>query len=65
MFLVTGGYAENPGRFLDSTEMLIEGQKSWVKVDSLSLPSERRGPAMITLENTVFVTGRSRPKTFV
>jgi len=57
VFLVAGGFSSNPNRFLDSTEMFIEGQTAWTKVNSLTLPSQRRGPFMITLNNNVFLTG--------
>ena len=60
VFLVSGGYSQNQakkGRFLDSTEMFIEGQSDWSKVNGLTLPSHRRGPFMITLNNNVFLTG--------
>jgi len=55
VFLVAGGFST--GRFLDSTEMLIEDETSWRSVEGLMLPSQRRGPFMITLNNNVFLTG--------
>ncbi len=54
---MSGGFAHNPGRYLDSTEMLIEDQNLWTKVNGLTLPSGRRGPFMINLNNIVFLTG--------
>ena len=54
---MSGGFAHNPGRYLDSTEMLIEDQNLWTKVNGLTLPSVRRGPFMINLNNNVFLTG--------
>lgn len=53
---MTGG-ASSQKDFLNSTEMLVEGDSSWTKVDSLTLPEARRGPFMINIQNTVFLTG--------
>ena len=54
---MSGGFATKPDRYLDSTEMLIENQNLWTKVNGLTLPSGRRGPFMINLNNKVFLTG--------
>ena len=54
---MSGGFAHNPGRYLDSTEMLIEDQNLWTKVSGLTLPSGRRGPFMMNLNNIVLLTG--------
>ena len=56
--MVAGGYAKYPNsRYLDSTEMLVEGKTLWTKVSGLTLPSARRSPLMINLNNNVFLTG--------
>ena len=60
VYLVSGGFGT--GKYLDSTEMLVEDQTSWTKVNGLTLPSARRGPFMINLnnpqgDNAVFLTG--------
>ena len=56
--MVAGGYSKYPkSRYLDSTEMLTEGKTLWTKVNGLTLPSARRGPLMINLNNNVFLTG--------
>ena len=57
VYLVAGGYSRNPNRFLDSSEMFIEGQGAWTKINGLTLPSQRRGPFLINLNNDVFLTG--------
>ena len=54
---MSGGFSTKPDRYLDSTEMLIEDQNLWTKVNGLTLPSVRRGPFMINLNNNVFLTG--------
>ena len=54
---MAGGYSRNPNRFLDSSEMFIEGQDTWTKINGLTLPTVRRGPFMINLNNDVFLTG--------
>ena len=61
---MAGGYSRNPNRFLDSSEMFIEGQDTWTKINGLTLPTVRRGPFMINLNNDVFLTGRYK-STFV
>ena len=53
---MTGG-ASSQKDFLNSTEILVEGDSSWTKVDSLTLPEALRGPFMINIQNTVFLTG--------
>ena len=55
--MVSGGYASGPDRYLDSTEMLLEDQNLWTKVNGLTLPSGRRGPLMINLNNNIFLSG--------
>ena len=54
---MAGGYSRNPNRFLGSSEMFIEGQDTWTKINGLTLPTVRRGPFMINLNNDVFLTG--------
>ena len=54
VYLVAGGYSRNQ---LDSSEMFIEGQGAWTKINGLTLPSQRRGPFLINLNNDVFLTG--------
>ena len=53
---MTGG-ASSQKDFLNSTEILVEGDSSWTKVDSLTLPEALRGSFMINIQNTVFLTG--------
>ena len=53
---MTGG-ASSPKDFLDSTEILVEGDEAWTNVDSLTLPTALRGPFMINVQNSVFLTG--------
>ena len=58
---MTGG-ASSSKTFLDSTEMLVEvgdfAWSNWTQVDSLTLPTTLRGPFMINVQNSVFLTGR-------
>ena len=51
------GGASSPKDFLDSTEILVEGEEAWTKVDSLTLPTALRGPFMINVQNSIFLTG--------
>ena len=53
---MTGG-ASSPKDFLDSTEILVERDEAWTNVDSLTLPTALRGPFMINVQNSVFLTG--------
>ena len=55
VYLVTGG--ESGGPLLDSTELLTEGASAWVF--SGVLPSATRSFCAATLNNRLFVTGRS------
>ena len=43
--------------YLDSTEILVEGDSSWTTVGAVK-PGVRRGPSIITLNNKVFMFGK-------
>ena len=53
------GGASSTKNFLDSTERLVEGDTAWNKVVSLNLPTVLRGPFMINVQNSVFLTGKT------
>ena len=43
--------------YLDSTEILVEGDSSWTTVGAVK-PGVRRGPSIINLNNKVFMFGK-------
>ena len=61
--MVTGGCATASfGRtYLHSTEMLIVGQNEWVVISSLELPAGLSGHLMVTVRNSIILTGRYNP----
>ena len=53
------GGASDTEIFLDSTEIYVDGDLAWNKVDSLKLETVLRGPFMINVQNSVFLTGKT------
>ena len=59
VYLVTGGYTGVPYGFLDSTELLRDGEGQWTY--SGQLPSYRFALRGATVNNKVIVTGTHLP----
>jgi len=55
VYLVTGGWI---GEYLDSTELLIEGDASWT-ISEKKLPTGRSDLVGISINNKIFMTGGS------
>ena len=56
MYLVTGGYTGFPSfQYLDSTELLVDGENSWTIAGALISPRESLKAA--TLNSKIIVTG--------
>ena len=55
--MVTGG--THSGRNLDSTELLKPGASEWEVISGGELISPRRGLRAATLNNKIFVTGKT------
>ena len=53
--MVAGGAIST--EYLDSTEILVEGDSSWTTVGAVK-PGVRRGPSIINLNNKVFMFGK-------
>ena len=60
VFLVTGGYAGGWLGWLDTTEILVEGDSSWTTVGSL--PKAVQGIRGVSLNNRIIMTGEQRPR---
>ena len=58
VFLVTGGHSN--GYFLDTTEILVEGDASWTTVGNL--PKAVWGIRGVSLNNRIIMTGEQRPR---
>jgi len=53
--LVTGGYNDNDGGFLSSSELLVGTASAWVNTGEL--PSPRYGLSGANIDNSVLMTG--------
>ena len=56
MLLVTGGLNTD---YLDSTEILQTNAQKWSLIASAKLPSARKGFSAATLNNIVYIFGKS------
>ena len=56
MLLVTGGFYTD---YLDSTEIFQTNAQTWSLIASAKLPSARKGFSAATLNNTVYIFGKS------
>ena len=57
VFLVTGGLSN---RYLDTTEILVEGDSSWTTVGNL--PKAVYGIRGVSFNNRIIMTGEQRPR---
>ena len=56
MLLVTGGFYTD---YLDSTEIFQTNAQTWSLIASAKLPSARKGFSAATLNNIVYIFGKS------
>ena len=58
--MVTGGVTTD-GTYTDITErfMIYGGYGQWTKVDTAKLPNKMEGAAMVSIYNTLYLTGKN------
>jgi len=57
VFMVTGGTVAGGDSHLDTTEVLVQGEVSWRKLETAALPAAIRALKVITVGNEIFSTG--------